>query len=499
MGAVMGIDLSTQSVTVEIRDDRTFDVLGRGCSPLPTTTPPVSEQHVDDWVTGLKGALRLVKEEGVDLSELRAIGIAGQCHGLVALDCKNRLIRPVKLWNDTSSADQAEALVQRFGAAYWAERTGSIPTPAWTISKLAWLLQHEPDTVVAAEKIVLPHDYLNWRLTGLFTTDRSEASGTGYFSSVRNEYDYQLLAECFGKAWEWEGVFPQVLPPDGLAGTVTEQAAHEFGLPKGIPVAAGGGDQHLAALGLGLSEGDAVFSLGTSGVVFTSSASPVFDPTGMVDGVANTVGGWLPLVSTLNSTKVTDWFAEMMGVTVKELDDLALSAPVAGCEVPLMAAYLDGERSPSHPRAEGVLSALTTGTSRAQFAAAPFYGVLMGLLRGMDAMVERGVDVSGRIIAVGGGARSDAYLQLLANLTGRDVEVIREPEATARGACVQALAVLNGTHPQEQAAKVAPVPWRSTAPQVAEALWPRMRNEYVRVCEFAADAPRINCSNERSG
>ncbi|QTV80128.1 FGGY-family carbohydrate kinase [Microbacterium sp. NIBRBAC000506063] len=251
----------------------------------------------------------------------------------------------------------------------------------------------------------------------------------------------------------------------------------------GALVGAGGGDQHLAAQGIGLAEGDIAYSLGTSGVVFASTTAPVVDPSGGVDGVANTTGGYLPLVCTLNSTKVTDTVAQLLGVDHAELTRLALTAPVDPTR-PVLAAYLDGERSPRRPWASGMLAGLTTATSREQLALAAFEGVVLGLVRGERLLQERGIRITGRTILIGGGARSEAYRQLIADFTGRTAHTVDAPEATARGAAIQAAAVV-----RDESVTAVTERWR---PAITSTIEPRSdRNDiwqrYLRLADLQAD------------
>ena len=487
MPTVAGIDLSTQSCTVEVRDADSFEVVARSRVPLPPTTPPVSEQNAAAWWEALVWAFGELSQQ-VELYDIVAIGVSGQCHGLVPLDAENRPIRPAKLWNDTTSSSQISGLIARWGADFWAQRIGSVPTAAFTIGKLAWLIENEPETISALRHILLPHDYAIFRLTGEYVTDRSEASGTGYFNSQTNEYDYDLLESCFGGILPWREILPRVGGPDDVAGTVTTATASELGLTPGIPVTVGGGDQHIAALGLGIEEGDVVVSIGTSGVVYTSSSRAV--TSGKADGVANVTGGWLPLVCTLNSTKVTDWMAALLGVNVKELDALAWTALERNAQAPVFAAYLDGERSPAYPGVTGVIAGLTSSVSREEFALSAFYGVALGLVRGLEAIRDSGVEVGGRVIAVGGGARSEVYTQVLADLLGRPVEVINEPEATARGACVQAIAAVTREGVVSAGSRLRPLTARVTHPR-SEATWRDLRENYLGVCDYAASTAHL--------
>lgn len=497
MSTVLGIDLSTQSCTVEVRDAASFEVMARARVPLAPTSPPCSEQDAASWWAALCQACASLRLQ-VDLSDVAAVAASGQCHGLVALDEWGSPIRPVKLWNDTTSAPQIERLITRYGARWWARRCGSVPTAAFTIGKIAWLAENEPENFYATRHILLPHDYVTFRLTGSYVTDRSEASGTGYFDSVANEYDWEMLSELFGDTVNWVEALPRVGSPDGVAGVVIPDAAADLGIPIGIPVTVGGGDQHMSALGLGIDDGDVVISLGTSGVVYTSSKVPI--TTGTVDGVANVTGGWLPLICTLNSTKVTDWAASILGVDVHGLDELASKA-WGSRRVPIFAAYLDGERSPAYPGVTGVIAGLTTAVTREEFAMAAFLGVACGLVRGLEEIVDAGVPVDGRYIAVGGGAHSEIYTNVLAELIGRPIELIDEPEATARGACVQALACVTGEGVVSAGKRLRPRASRMTTPYEQTSgspedrnggassltgIWQSVKGDYLRVCDFAA-------------
>jgi xylulokinase len=441
MSIVAGVDSSTQSCTIELRDGDSGELLSRGRRPHPPTYPPVSEQRPEDWWEAFKGALHdAVHAAGIRASDIDAISVGAQCHGLVAMDAQGNVLRPVKLWNDTTSAPQAAAMVEKLGAERWVRTVGSLPTAAFTITKLAWMAEHEPQLLRQVRSVCVPHDWLTYKLCGRHVTDRSDASGTGYFS-VQGAWLPDLLGELVSPALDWPSIVPAVLGPSEAAGHVHPRVAAELGLRTDVVVGPGAGDQHAGAVGLGLAEGEVLYSLGTSGVVITVSPTPVVDLSGMVNNVADAAGGFLPLVCTLNATKVTDTFARLLGVNHDEMAALALAAPMDRPR-PILAAYLDGERSPNRPLARGMLANLTSETTREQMALAAFEGVLLGLLAGHAAMQQAGAPADGRVVVTGGGARSPAYRQVLADLLGRPVHLLDAPEATARGACIQAAAVL---------------------------------------------------------
>lgn len=444
MPVVAGVDSSTQSCTVELRDADTGALLGSGRAPHPRTTPPASEQPADAWWSALKAALpAAAANAGVGLSEIAALSVGAQCHGLVMLDADGAPLRPVKLWNDTTSAPQAERMVADLGVEGWVDAVGSAPTAAFTITKLAWVREHEPELLSRLARVLVPHDYLTFRLTGRAVTDRSDASGTGYYASHEARWRTDLLERYVSDRVDWALLLPEVLGPDTPTGTILPGVAAELGLSPSVVVGPGGGDQHLAAAGLGMRDGEVTYSLGTSGVVFTPTPDPVFDASGDVNGVSSVTGGYLPLVCTLNSTKVTDSMARWLGVDHGRLAELALTASDrAG--LPVFAAFLDGERAPNRPAATGTLAGLTNDTTREELARAAFEGVLYGLVRGHELMQACGATGRGTVLVTGGGARSDAYRQLLADILGREVVVRDAPEATARGAAVQAAAILHG-------------------------------------------------------
>lgn len=441
---VLGVDSSTQSCKVEVREFATGVLLSRASAPHPAAYPPSSEQHPLAWVAAFVAAARDALAQCGGSVQVRAIAVAAQCHGLVLLDEHGQPLRPAKLWNDTTGTPNLARLAEHIGVENWLHRIGSTPTAAFTIAKLAWIAEHEPAVLDRATSILLPHDYLTYWLTGAKVTDRSDASGTGYFDSVAEQWIPEYLHLAGGDR-DWAAVLPTVLAPCETAGTVRPAAVANLGLDTGdsdIIVAAGGGDQHAAYLGLGLTDGDQYIGIGTSGVIATSSRTPVYDSQGMVDGVCDLTGGYLPLVSTLNAARVSDVAARLLGTDLAGLAELALTA---GATIgPVLVPFLDGERKPDRPHARGALADVSSHTTRAELARAFVEGPLLSLMSGRDQLRGCGIRLDGAAVAVGGGARSPATLQLLADLLDDEVLVFDADDATARGACVQAAAVANG-------------------------------------------------------
>jgi len=457
---VAGVDSSTQATKVELRDAETGELVAHGRAPHPATTPPCSEQHPDAWWDALVAAMA---ECGDDRRDVSAISVAGQQHGLVCLDARLQVLRPAPLWNDTSGSAAADRLVARLGRRTWAEACGSIPVASFTIAKLAHLAAAEPDVIEQTAHVLLPHDELTRRLTGRIVTDRGDASGTGWWSPSAGDYRLDLL-ELAAPELADESWLPEVLGPSEVAGSLRADAAAALELAEGIPVGPGTGDNMAAALGLGLGVDAVALSLGTSGTVFATSVRPTTDASGAVAGFADATGRYLPLVCTLNATGVTDAAARLLGVDLEGFDALALSAPAGSNGVTLLP-YFAGERTPDRPHASGVLSGLRTDLDRDQFARAAVEGVLCGLLDGYDALsTQLGGAPCGDHLLVGGGARSPAYRQVLADLTQRDWLAVDDEETVARGAAVQAAAVLAGTAVDDIAASWGRPPTRVVEP-----------------------------------
>lgn len=429
---VAGVDSSTTATKVEVRELQSGRVVGRGSAPHPRTHPPRSEQDPAAWWAAFESAW-----QQAGAPDVAAISVAGQQHGMVALDEQRAVIRPAKLWNDTESAPDAAWLIAQLpgGSKAWADACGVVPVASITITKLSWLHRSEPEAWRRLAHVLLPHDWLTLQLTGRLATDRGDASGTGYWSAATGSYCFDLLAIVDGDR-DWTGVVPPVLGPGDVAG--------EW---RGAQVGPGTGDNMAGALGVGLRSGDVAVSIGTSGTVYAVSDAPTADPSGAVAGFADASGRHLPLVCTLNATKVTDAVAGLLGIDHTGLDELALAAPPGAGGLSLLP-YLDGERTPNRPAATGVLSGLRSDVTREQLARAAVEGVVCGLLDGLDAL-SAFASADGRLLLVGGGAHSQAYRQVLADLSGRTVLVPRGDQQVATGACVQAAAVATGAEPAD--------------------------------------------------
>jgi xylulokinase len=477
---VAGVDSSTQSCKVVVRDADTGALVRQGRAPHPDGT----EVHPDHWWTALHAAV----EAAGGLDDVEALSIGAQQHGMVALDAAGAVVRPALLWNDTRSAPQARRLTAELGGPQaWARAVGLVPVASFTVTKLAWLAEHEPQQASRVAAVALPHDWLTWRLLGggpagssrsaapgpeELTTDRGDASGTGYFCAGTNSYRRDLLAAALGH----DAQLPRVLGPSQSPGR-----AAAGGPAGGALLGPGTGDNMAAALGVIARPGDVIVSIGTSGVVSAVADVPACDPSGAVAGFADATGRYLPLVCTLNAARVLDATAQILGVDLDTLSALALRAP-SGAEGLVLVPYLDGERTPDRPDATGAVHGLRWQTSTpAHLARAAIEGLLCGLADGLDALSAQGAVVE-RVLLVGGGARSSALRRIAPAVLGRTVLVPPPGEYVADGAARQAAWTLRGGSE--------PPPWELPGTEVFEAdPTPAVRERYATVRELTASRP----------
>ncbi|MFF9161009.1 xylulokinase [Streptomyces longwoodensis] len=426
---VVGVDTSTQSTKALVVDVATGRVVASGQAPHTVSSGAGRESDPRQWWDALCEALR---QCGTAAHEAAAVSIGGQQHGLVTLDAQGEPVRPALLWNDVRSAPQARRLTEELGGAkFWAERTGSVPAASFTVTKWAWLAENEPEAVRATRAVRLPHDYLTERLTGEGTTDRGDASGTGWWASATETYDPEILAHVGLD----QALLPRVVRPGEVAGTVHR---HDLPFSKGTLVAPGTGDNAAAALGLGLLPGTPVLSLGTSGTVYAVSRHRPADPTGTVAGFADAHGDWLPLACTLNCTLAVDRLAALLG------RDREAVEPAGGVT---LLPYLDGERTPNLPHASGLLHGLRHDTTAGQILQAAYDGAVHALLAALDLVLDEDADRSAPLLLIGGGARGTAWQQTVRRLSGRPVQVPEARELVALGAAAQAAGLLTGEDP----------------------------------------------------
>lgn len=421
---VAGVDSSTQSVKIVVRDAATGELISSASRPHPDGTE-VDPAH---WWQALQ---EVIAEVG-GLESFDAIGIAGQQHGMVVLDKNGEVIRPALLWNDTRSSNSAYSLNNEFSDIH--TRTGSKLVASFTATKLRWLKDNEPENAKKVAAVALPHDWLSWKLTGskeindLFT-DRSDASGTGYFNPANNKYDLEILEKALGHA---NIVLPKVLEPN------------QFGFDNGkLRISAGAGDNASGAIGVGATVGDLIISLGTSGTAFAVSATPTQDNSGEIAGFADASGNFLPLACTLNAAKVFNATAELLGLTFEKYSELALQAePGAGGL--LFMPHFDGERTPDRPDAKGSIQGIThSNFTPSNIARASIEGVIAGIAYAGFGLEKLGV-ARKRILLIGGAAKNPAVRKIATEIFGQDIFVPPAGEYVADGAARQAAWALSG-------------------------------------------------------
>jgi xylulokinase len=460
MPLVLGVDSSTQSTKAVLVDAADGTVVESRTAPHPAGT------SVDPraWLAALDDAA------GPLLPRAAAVAVGGQQHGMVALDDADEPVHEALLWNDTRSADAARDLVGEIGGPQaCAEAVGSVLVASFTVTKLRWLRDHRPDAARRVARVLLPHDYVTWHLAGrpaTATTDRGDASGTGYYAAAEGRYRTDLLEAALGHVPE----LPRVADPAEVVGTTA----------SGAVVAAGTGDNMAAALGLGLGPGDVSLSIGTSGVAAAVSEVPVVDPSGVVTGFADATGRYLPMATTMNAARVLDLQARLLGVDHTDLARLAL-ASVPGAHGLTISPYYDGERTPNRPDARGTWTGLTTSTTREDVARAAVEALLCSLGDALDA-VAAGLAGVERVLLIGGGARSTAVQALAPAVLGREVVLPGDAEYVALGAARQAAWALAGTS--------APPAWPLPGHTVLRGEpTPEVRDAYARLRDATASLP----------
>jgi len=420
---VLGVDSSTQSTKSVLVDAANGKVVAQASAPHPPGTTVDPRAWIDAFDRATAGLL----------DRALAAAVGGQQHGMVALDEHGVPVHDAILWNDTRSSRQAIDLIAEIGGPQaCAEAVGSVLVASFTSTKLRWLRDNQPDAARRTHSVLLPHDYISSHIMGRGDafTDSGDASGTGYFSPRDDAWRPDLAEAALGHVVE----LPQICRPGEIAGKSS----------AGLLVSAGTGDNMAAALALDLQPGDVVVSIGTSGVASTVSTTPVADPTGTVTGFADATGRFLPLIATINASRILDLHARMLGVDREELSRLALAAP-SGAHGLTVLPYYDGERTPNRPHATGTWAGLTSSTTREDIARAAVEALLCSLADAVDQLCAASGTSPTRILMVGGGARSTAVRTLAPAILGAPVTVPAPGEYVALGAARQAAWALAGT------------------------------------------------------
>lgn len=437
----LGIDCGTQGTKALLINHEGQSVgAGYAAHRLIERASGAREQEPAWWMEALRLAVGQVRASSATVPVL-ALGVSGQQHGLVVLDEDRQVIRPAKLWNDTETAPQNAELIERLGGreAFFA-RFGIIPLTGYTVSKLLWLRQREPENFARIRHILLPHEYLNFRLTGRLCAEYGDASGTAFFDVRSRSWIREILDAIDGGTGALHAALPALLGPDEAVGTLLPAVAEELQLSTHCIVSSGGGDNMMGAIGTGnVREGIVTLSLGTSSTVYSFRSDPLLDPNGDIAPFCSSSGGWLPLVCTMNATNVVTQTLRLLGKEVADIEP-ALLETAPGADGLTFLPFLNGERTPDLPAARGTLLGVSASNfTGSHLIRAAIEGVSFGILHGLDLVLDG--TPADKVRVIGGGARSAQWRQLLADATGAQIGVPLQEEAGCLGAAMQAMYV----------------------------------------------------------
>nr|WP_298250455.1 xylulokinase [uncultured Halomonas sp.] len=437
----LGVDCGTQSTKVVVVDVDRGHVLGEASRPHALTEGANGrrEQAPADWIAAFRGAFGdVVARSGIEARAIRGIGVSGQQHGMVALDHWGEPVHPAKLWCDTETAPWNNALVERLGGdAGCRDKLGLVLQTGYTASKLAWLRETHPDAYRRIDTLLLPHDYLNFWLTGERVSEAGDASGTGYFDTRRRCWRTDVFA-AIAPELDAERVLPRLIDSHEPAGRVRPALARELGLADDVVVSSGGGDNMLGAIGTGnIAPGIVTLSLGTSGTVCAYSPEPLYAANTLAANFCASSGGWLPLICTMNVTSATNRVRELFGLDLMAFDERVAGAPI-GAEGVSVVPFFNGERVPMLPQASASFLGLTSrNTTQANLCRAVVEGATFGLHYGLEQLGGLAADAE-QIRLIGGGARSRVWRQMVADVLGTPVICPVITDAAALGAAIQA-------------------------------------------------------------
>ncbi len=439
---VAGIDAGTQSIKVVVYDSASRKIIADSSCPLDLITGEngLREQKADWWLNALRSCFSAI--DGDIRSRIEAVSVSGQQHGFVPVSKDGEVLYNVKLWCDTSTAAECREIEEAYGGREKIASTlGNPILPGYTASKILWFRKNHPDLYGRMAHVMLPHDYLNYYLSGRVVMERGDASGTGLMNIFTGKWDSKAVEAI---SPDLMAKLPEILPEPAIIGSVSETAAKELGLSTECKVASGGGDNMMSAIGTGaVSDGDVTMSLGTSGTLFASSSKPFYDSKNRLASFASSHGTWLPLLCTMNCTVASELMRAMMELGVKEFDAQA-EASEPGAHGLYLLPFFNGERIPDLPNGKGVLVGMTMdNVTREDIARATLEGVTYEFLLGLEAFRENGIAVR-QITMTGGGSKSRFWRQLAADMTGCPVRVARISEAAAFGSALQALWLISG-------------------------------------------------------
>jgi len=447
MQTTVGIDLGTQSLKVVFYDFQAQRVVASESSPLDLyqNDAGAAEQQAHWWTNALQDALRKVDREVRDSAA--AIGVSGQQHGFVPLGASGEVLAPVKLWCDTSTAAECSEIMDRFGGPQVClEQVGNLILPGYTASKITWFAKNHPALYRELDCILLPHDYLNFHLTGERCMEAGDASGTGFLDIRERNWSAPMLA-AIDPQRDLARCLPALTLEPGVIGTLQAEAAERLGLPAGIPVSSGGGDNMMGAIGTGnVAPGAVTISLGTSGTVYAYSDQPVIDPAGNIAAFCSSTGGWLPLMCTMNCTVTTELLRRLLDTDITAFEQQITRAP-RGAGGILTLPFFNGERTPNLPRAKGCLVGLDAQNTRPEnLLRSGVEGATFALRYGIDELRGLGIETR-EIMLTGGGVKSAKWRQIVADICAAPVTVFEQDEGASFGAALQALHAMEGAGP----------------------------------------------------
>lgn len=444
----IGIDSGTQSTKSLVVDGKNGKVLGsaqRAYGLIPGLPAGAKEQHPETWrkatAATIKASLKAAKASSV---EVKGIGVSGQQHGFVPMDKNGDIIRPAKLWCDTTTTAQCEQITSKLGGLKRTiSRIGNAILPGFTASKVAWLKKHEPKNFKRLATVLLPHDYLNWWLTGNAVMECGDASGTALFDVKNRRWSSSVIKSIDAGLAD---KLPPIIPSDQPAGPLSAATAKSLGLSANVLVSAGGGDNMMGAIGTGNTRsGIVTASFGTSGTIYACAAKPVIDPLGEIAAFCDSTNRWLPLLCTMNVTVATEMVRKHYGFSHQQYEKAA-SKVSPGSEGLLLLPYLEGERTPNVPNGTGVWFGANTRTHRdGHFARAALEGVTLGMNYGLRRLAQLGVKAR-QIRATGGGANSKIWRQIMADVFDAEVVTLAVSEGAAFGAALQAMWCWRNNH-----------------------------------------------------
>ncbi|WP_426110799.1 xylulokinase [Pseudomonas sp. DSP3-2-2] len=437
----LGIDCGTQGTKAIVLDAASGKVLGQGSAAhsMISGANGRREQDVQQWLGAFEQATRdALIQAGISGAEIQGIGVSGQQHGLVLLDRQGQVLRPAKLWCDTETASENDRLLEYLGGESGSlARLGVAIAPGYTVSKLLWTLEQHPGVFEQIDKILLPHDYLNYWLTGRCCSEYGDASGTGYFNVRTRDWDLPLL-EHIDPSGRLCRALPELLEAQQPVGQILPHIAQLLELNPSALVSSGGGDNMMGAIGTGnIQPGAITMSLGSSGTVYAFAEQPTVSEQPSVATFCSSSGGWLPLICTMNLTNASSAIRELLGLDIAAFNEAVSQAPI-GAEGVLMLPFLNGERVPALPHATGSILGLdSTNLTRANLSRAVVEGTTFGLRYGLDLLRASGIR-SENIRLIGGGAKSAVWRQIVADIMNTPVICTEHSEAAALGAAIQA-------------------------------------------------------------